>query len=179
LNRQTQALFAPRMRAYLRVTSEETIMRLRYTGLDAGPFRDLFDLDDAALAARGMVRVTADAKPGYPCRVSLEDAEPGETLLLLPFEHQPIDSPYRASGPIFVRQKATAPYDDERLPPVFSGRILSVRAYDTKGDMVEAELTDDAEAEALFRAMLGRADVAYLHVHNAKRGCYAARVDRA
>ncbi len=154
-------------------------MRLRYTGLDAGQFRDLFDLSDAELAARGMVRVTADAKPGFPCRVSLEDAEPGETLLLLPFEHQPVASPYRSSGPIFVREKATAPYDGENLPPVFPGRVLSVRAYDAKGDMVAADLTDGAEAEALFQAMLGREDVAYLHVHNAKRGCYAARVDRA
>jgi hypothetical protein len=157
----------------------ENIMRLRYTGLDAGLFRDLFDLNDTELAARGMVRVTADTKPGFPCRVSLEDAAPGETLLLLHFEHQPVDSPYRSSGPIFVREKAATPYDGESLPPVFPGRVLSVRAYDAKGDMVKAELTDGAEAEALLQAMLGRADVAYLHVHNAKRGCYAARVDRA
>jgi hypothetical protein len=154
-------------------------MRLRYSGLDADLFRDLFDLDDAGLAARGMVRVTADAKPGFPCRVSLEDAEPGEMLLLLPFEHQPANSPYRASGPIFVRQTARTSYQREVLPPVFAGRILSVRAYDTDGQMVEADVTEGAEAEPLFRAMLGRRDVAYLHVHNAKRGCYAARVDRA
>jgi hypothetical protein len=154
-------------------------MRLHYSGLDPAQFQPLFALDEAALAARGMVRVTADAKPGFPCRVSLEDAEPGETLLLLPFEHQPVASPYRSSGPIFVRETAAAPYDGEGLPPVFAGRVLSVRAYDAGGHMVEADLTDGAEAEALFQAMLGREDVAYLHVHNAKRGCYAARVDRA
>ena len=154
-------------------------MRLRYYGLDPAPFQPLFALDEADLAARGMVRVTADAKPGFPCRVSLEDAEPGETLLLLPFEHQPVESPYRASGPIFVREAAVTRYDGENLPPVFSGRILSVRAYDAAGHMVEADLTEGSGAEALFRAMLGREDVAYLHVHNAKRGCYAARVDRA
>jgi len=154
-------------------------MRLRYSGLDPIQFRLLFSLDEADLAARGMVRVTANAKPGFPCRVSLEDAEPGETLLLLPFEHQPVTSPYRASGPIFVREAALTPYDGENLPPVFAGRILSVRAYDIAGHMVEADLTEGTGAEALFHAMLGRKDVAYLHVHNAKRGCYAARVDRA
>jgi hypothetical protein len=158
---------------------EEKPMRLRYTGLDAAQFQPLFDLDDAALAARGMVRVTADAKPGFPCRISLEDAEPGETLLLLPFEHQPAHSPYRSAGPIFVRKKTVAAYDDARLPPVFSGRTLSVRAYDAQDHIVAAELAEGAAAEALFIDLLGRSDVAYLHVHNAKRGCYAARVDRA
>jgi hypothetical protein len=136
-------------------------------------------LGEADLAARGIVRVVADTKPGFPCRISLEDAEPGETLLLLPFEHQHADSPYRASGPIFVREGAKTPYEGGTLPPVFTGRILSVRAYDTSGQMVEADLADGTGADALFQEMLGRENVAYLHVHNAKRGCYAARVDRA
>jgi hypothetical protein len=157
----------------------ETRMHFRYTGLDARPFRSLFALSDDELAARGICRVTADAKPGFPCRVSLEDAEPGETLLLLPFEHQPAASPYRSSGPIFVRETATAAYDSPALPPVFPGRLLSVRAYDRDGSMVDAEAIEGAGAETLFARMLARGDVAYLHVHNAKRGCYAARVDRA
>lgn len=154
-------------------------MRFRYTGLDAAAFRSLFTLSDAELAACGIRRVTADAKPGFPCRVSLEDAEPGETLLLLAFEHQPVTSPYRASGPIFVRKAATAAYDSAALPPVFAGRLLSVRAYDQNGLIVDADVTEGADAETLFTRLLSREDVAYLHVHNAKRGCYAARVERA
>ena len=154
-------------------------MSFRYTGLDAGPFRSLFGLSDTELAARGMCRVTADTKPGFPCRVSLEDAEPGETLLLFAFEHQPAGSPYRASGPIFVREKAAAAYDSSVLPPVFAPRLLSVRAYDRDGMMVDADISEGAEAETLFTRLLARDDVAYLHVHNAKRGCYAGRVDRA
>lgn len=154
-------------------------MRFRYTGLDAAAFRNLFHLSDAELAARGIRRVTADAKPGFPCRVSLEDAEPGETLLLLAFEHQPVTSPYRSSGPIFVRKMASAAYDSAALPPVFTGRLLSVRAYDQNGLMVDADVTEGADAETLFARMLARDDVSYLHVHNAKRGCYAARVERA
>jgi hypothetical protein len=154
-------------------------MRFRYTGLDAGLFRSLFALGDAELAARGVSRVTANAKPGYPCRVSLEDAAPGESLLLLSFEHQPATSPYRSSGPIFVREAAAIAYDSTTLPPVFLPRLLSVRAYDHGGMMVDADITEGAQVEALFARMLARAEVAYLHVHNAKRGCYAARVDRA
>jgi len=157
----------------------ESLMPFRYTGLDAGQFLSLFALSDAELAARGIQRVTADKKPGFPCRVSLEDAAPGETLLLLPFEHQPAASPYRSSGPIFVREKAAAPYDSTHLPPVFASRLLSVRAYDQDGMMVDADITEGAHAETLFTQLLMRDDVAYLHVHNAKRGCYAARVERA
>jgi hypothetical protein len=100
-------------------------MSFRATGLPLSPFEPLFALDDDALAARGMRRVTADAKPGFPCRVSLADAEPGERLILLPFEHQPAHSPYRASGPIFVREAARAPFDEvDVVPPVLRGRQL-------------------------------------------------------
>lgn len=154
-------------------------MRFRYTGLDPAPFRELFALSDHELLARDIRRVIADQKPGFPCRVSLEDAAPGETLLLLAFEHQPETSPYRSSGPIFVRQAAVEAYEGTDFPPVFTGRLLSVRAYDGEGMMVDADVTEGSEAETLFARFLARDDVAYLHVHNAKRGCYAARVERA
>ena len=153
-------------------------MAFRYTGLDAGLFRNLFRLSDTELAARGIRRVIADAKPGFPCRVSLEEAEPGESLLLLPFEHQPVASPYRASGPIYVRQVASTTYDGTHLPPVFLHRLLSVRAYNRDGLMVEADTVEGPQAETVFARMLAREDAVYLHVHNAKPGCYAARVDR-
>jgi hypothetical protein len=154
-------------------------MRFRYTGLDAALFRELFALGDDELLARGVRRVTADTRPGFPCRVSLEDAAPGESVLLLAFEHQPQASPYRSSGPIFVREAAKAAYDGSDFPPVFMGRLLSVRVYDREGMMVDADIAEGRQAETLFSRMLAQADVAYLHVHNAKRGCYAARVERA
>ncbi|HEX3808507.1 MAG TPA: DUF1203 domain-containing protein [Rhizomicrobium sp.] len=153
-------------------------MPFRFTGLPLSDFQPLFGLSDAELAARDIVRVTADAKPNYPCRVTLENAEPGETLLLLAYEHQPAHSPYRSAGPIFVRESARTMYDGQELPPVFRGKMLSVRAYDGNGMMVEADVVAGDEAEPTFTRFLGREDVAYLHVHNAKRGCYAAKVER-
>lgn len=153
-------------------------MQLRYRGLDAAPFQPFFAMDDATLKAGGIVRVTCDASPGFPCRITLEDAEPGETLLLLTFEHQKADTPYRAGGPIFVRECARRAYDSNMLPPVFKSRTLSVRAYDEAGMMVQAALVDGEKAEPLFAQMLARPQVSYLHVHNAGRGCYAARVER-
>ena len=152
---------------------------LRYTGLDAAQFAPLFALDDATLAAQDISRVTCDASPGFPCRITLEDAEPGETLLLLSFQHQDAATGYRAKGPIFVRQKASTTYDSHELPPVMRTRMLSVRAYDAGGMMVDADLADGTAVEVLCEKLLARADIAYLHVHNAKPGCYAARVERA
>jgi hypothetical protein len=154
-------------------------MSFRATGLPLSPFEPLFGLDDEALAARGMCRVIADAKPGFPCRVSLADAVPGERLILLPFEHQPAHSPYRASGPIFVREAARTPFDEvDVVPPVLRGRPLSVRAYDAAGMMVDADVLDGDDVESAIARFFARGDVAYLQVHNAKRGCYACRIDR-
>ncbi len=148
-------------------------------GLDPAVFAPLFGLSDAALAERQIVRHFADAKPGFPCRVTLEEAEPGEALLLLNYEHLPVSSPYRASHAIYIREGASAAavYED-RIPEQLSRRLLSVRAFDAAGMMVEAEVIDGTELDTLTRDWLGRPQVAYLHVHNAKPGCFAARIDR-
>src|SRR5437868_13482654 len=106
-------------------------MTFRYIGLPVKSFAPLFALDSEALAVQGIRRMIVDEKPGFPCRVTLDDAEPGERVLLLPFEHQPAHSPYRASGPIFVRENARTAFDRTgEPPPVLRGRTLSVRAYD-------------------------------------------------
>jgi len=148
-------------------------------GLEPALFQPLFDLDDAALATRDMRRMRVDAPVGYPCRVSLEDAPVGEEVLLLPFVHQDSRSPYRASGPIFVRRgRREARRIAGQLPPYLTRRPLSVRAYDAADEMVEADVIDGAAAEPLIESYLARVDVSYLHVHFARRGCYACRVDR-
>jgi hypothetical protein len=155
-------------------------MPYRFLGLSAEQFAPLLALGDGELNARGMRRMIADEKPGFPCRVSLEDAEPGERLILLPYEHQPAHSPYRAAGPIFVRETARTTYDRSGdLPPVLHGRILSVRAYDKDELMVDADVVDGAGVEDLLAHQFGRADTDYVHIHFARRGCYACRVERA
>lgn len=148
-------------------------------GLSAEPFRPLLALDDEALAARNIRRVVADAAHGYPCRVSLQDAAVGERLLLLPYLHHDVAGPYRASGPIYIRELAAAPalFRDE-LPPSFPRRLLSLRAYDGEGWMREADVAEGQAARPIIERMLADASVAYLHIHNARPGCYACRVDR-
>jgi uncharacterized protein DUF1203 len=155
-------------------------MSYQLRGLEPALFETLFDLDDSQLARRGMRRMRSDKAVGFPCRISLEDTPVGEEVILLPFTHQDSRSPYRASGPIFVRrgQPAAARIVNE-LPAYLALRPLSVRAYDAADEMVDAEVVDGAEAEPLIERYLAREDVAYLHVHYARRGCYACRVDRA
>jgi hypothetical protein len=154
-------------------------MTFRIKGLEAAPFRDLFTLDDGALAARDMRRVIADEPHAAPCRVTLEDAAPGERLILLPYAHHTARSPYQASGPIFVREAAREAFDAVgTLPPVFQGRVLSVRAYDAEGLMTAADIAQ-SDPRSLFEAFFADPAVAYIDVHYAKRGCFSCRVERA
>ena len=149
------------------------------SGLPLSPFQPLFGLDDAALQARGARRYVADG-PGYPCRITLEDAAPGDTLLLLPWQHLDVDTPYRAGGPIFVNEKATQQaMVRNQVPEQQRSRLLSVRSYDAQGWMLDAEVDEGVRLESLIERFFADARTAYLQVHNARRGCYACRVDRA
>ena len=155
-------------------------MSFRITGLDPAPFRHLYGLSDEALAAQGAVRYVADKKPGFPDRIELRDLEPGETALLLNFAHQPADTPYRATHAIFVREGAEAAFAAVgEVPEVMRLRPLSLRAFDADHMMVDADLVDGREAEGLIARLLDNPQVAYIQAHYAKRGCYAARIERA
>lgn len=140
----------------------------------------LFSLDDDALQSLGAKRMMADKKPGFPCRVSLVDAAPGETVLLLPFTHHDVNSPYRASGPIFVRADAkTARLAINEIPEMLRSRLLSIRAYDQNAMMVSSEVADGRELAAHISRFFDDPRVEYLHLHNARPGCFNCRVERA
>ena len=152
----------------------------RLVGLSPASFAPLFALTEEELAARSIRRVVADKKPGFPCRISLVDAEIGEELLLLPYCHQPADSPYQASGPIFIRNGAHQRITDpSEVPPYVSGRLVSARAYDERDFIVDAEVCEGADVAAAIRRMFENPEVRYIHLHNAKRGCFSCRVERA
>lgn len=151
------------------------------TGLPIDDFRPLFGLSDAQLAERGIQRYTADADHGYPCRLTLEDAKTGDTLLLMNFEHQPADTPFRSSHAIFVNERAaaTARYQDQPAPVLTSRPFISLRAFDDAGMMTDGVVAPGAEVAPVIERMLADPNVAYLHAHFAGRGCFAARIDRA
>jgi hypothetical protein len=155
-------------------------MSFRILGLSPEPFLSLYGLPDAALAELGARRVVADAAPGYPDRVEMRDAAPGESLLLVNHVHHDVANPYRASHAIFVREGATRRYDvADAVPDVLRPRVLSLRAFDADDLMTDADLVDGRELERAVERMLADERVAYLHAHYAKRGCYAGRIERA
>jgi hypothetical protein len=153
-------------------------MSFRITGLPAAQFADWFTLSDAALAARHAVRRVADSKPGFPCRVSLTDAEVGEDVLLINYEHLPVDSPYRASHAIYIRAGEQTCDVVDAVPAMLRSRLLSLRAFDAAGMMTAADVVDGTELEPAIGKLFSDERAQYLHVHFARPGCYAARVDR-
>jgi hypothetical protein len=154
-------------------------MSFRITGLDPAPFRDLHFLSDDALAEKGVRRVRIEAKHAAPCRISLDDAEIGEAVLLLNYDHQPANTPYRQQGPIFVRE-SEAQFDRiDVIPPALARRTLSLRGFDGEDMMIEADLVEGAEAPAFIARFFANPKVAYIHAHYARRGCYAALIERA
>lgn len=154
-------------------------MTFRITGLSPEPFQSLFGLSDAELALRGVKRYVVDHSPGFPDRIEMRDATPGETVLLLNHLCQPADTPYRASHAIFVREGATQAYDAvDEVPEVMRLRLLSLRAYDADGMMLDADVILGTEMEPVVARLFSNSAVSYIHAHNAKRGCYSGRIDR-
>jgi len=154
-------------------------MTYRIEGLPPEAYRGLIGLSDAELAGRNAKRVTADTKPGFPCRVTLEDAEPGESLILFNHVSHDVPNPFRSAYAIYVRESAAeaACYVDE-TPPVFEGRVLGLRGFDGDGLLRGALLALPGEADAKIRAMLDRPEIETIHAHNAAAGCFAAKIVR-
>jgi Protein of unknown function (DUF1203) len=155
-------------------------MTYRITGLSPAPFAHLIGADDAALAAKGAVRVTAGADKGWPCRISLEDAKAGESLILVNHVSHDVATPYRSAYAIYLRETAgeVAEFVDE-TPPVFEGRPMALRGFDAGGMLRDAALALPGEADAKIRALFESEEIAYIHAHNAAHGCFAAKVERA
>jgi hypothetical protein len=156
-------------------------MNFRITGLPAAPFRHLYGLSDADLTGHGAKRYLAHESPGFPDRIEMRDAHIGETLLLLNHEHQPAASPYRSSHAIFVREGAEDTFDRvNEVPGVMRvpGRLLSFRGFDADHMMVDADVIACTDVDATIARFFAQEKIAYIHVHNAKQGCYSGRIDR-
>lgn len=153
-------------------------MNFTVSGLSPEPFVPLYGLSDGELGKRRARRVVVDGS-GFPERIEMRDAKIGETLLLVNFEHQGADTPYRSSHAVYVREGATETWAGDHLPEVMRRRLLSLRAFSAEGSMVGADVVEGRDAEPLIERFFGNPGVAYIHAHYAKPGCYAARIDRA
>jgi hypothetical protein len=154
-------------------------MTYQITGLAPSQFAHLIGLTDEELARHGVARMMADGRPSFPCRIQLDDAKAGETLLLVNHVSHEGNNPYRASHAIFVSESAREPavYQDE-IPPALTRRILSLRAFDASGMMIDAALAQPGEADVAIRRLLASELVDHIDAHNATRGCFAARIER-
>jgi hypothetical protein len=153
----------------------------RISGISADIVDQYRHLSDEELPKHRVLRRVADEKPGFPCRVSLVDAEIGESVFLFNFEHLPGLSPYRSAGPIFVRESVTETYSKTNaIPEVLRvpDRLFSMRAYDDKDLLVAAEVTESAEIDQSIQRLFADSSIVYIHVHNAGPGCYSCRIDR-
>ena len=155
-------------------------MSFQIHSLPAEDFADLFTLSDAELAKRNARRQTVRTKPGTPCRVSMVDAEVGETVILLGYEQQPANSPYKATHAIFVREGAPqARLAVDEVPEVLRSRLVSLRLFDRGDMMIDADVLEGVGLAAAITKAFENEQVAYIHLHNAKPGCFAASVTRA
>jgi hypothetical protein len=153
-------------------------MTFRISGLPAEPFQHLFALSDAELQRQGAIRRVAEDS-GYPCRISLTDAKAGDEVILVNYEHQDADTPYRSRHAIYVRAGERRYDQAGEVPEQLRKRLLSVRAFDAAGMMLDADVTEGKALETQIDRFFADDTVAYLHLHYARQGCYAARVDRA
>ena len=154
-------------------------MPFQIRGLEADAFSNLFSLDEQGLAAIGAQRIIADEADAYPCRVSLMRVAEGEELLLLNHIHQPTPtSPYRASGPIFVSRASEAGAYRNELAPILKDRLLSLRAYDADALIVDAEVGKNEQVLDLIERFFSNPQIAHIDAHFARRGCFAARIER-
>src|SRR6185312_11214848 len=154
-------------------------MSFRITGLAAQQFSEWFTLSDEELRRRHARRVAVDRKPGFPCRISLTDAEPGDDVLLINYMHLAADSPYRASHAIYIRAGETTYDATNEIPPMLRSRLLSLRAFDAQHMLSAADVVDGTVLEEAIERMFVDTRTQYMHVHFAKPGCYAARIARA
>jgi hypothetical protein len=124
------------------------LMAFRILGLDPSPFMPLYGLPSDELARRGVRRLVVDASPGFPDRVEVRDAAPGETVLLLNHVHQPADTPFRASHAIFVRENVEPVATVDEMPPALRRRLLALRAFDA------GQITDDVKLRQIVEPVL-------------------------
>ncbi len=155
-------------------------MNFQIVALDKKQFQPWLQLNDRELRQHNARWIVADAQPGYPCRVSLQDAEVGERVLLLPYTHLDVPAPYRACGPIFIREKALqASLQVNQIPDVLRHRMLSLRAYDQQSMMKYAEVVQPDDLLMALEQQLQDPEIETVHIHNAKPGCFSCAAYRA
>lgn len=154
-------------------------MSFQFHPLDKSQFDKFFAMGADELDRTHSVLMNAEGG-GCPCRVSLQDAKPGEAVLLTPFQHQDAKTPYRSSHAIFVRKDAVqAEPKVGEVPEYLLHRLISLRGFSKADMLIAAEVSEGSRLQQVLVDMLSDDTVAYIHVHNAREGCFHAKVTRS
>ena len=154
-------------------------MDFQIKALDHELFESMFDLSDKELSDMGGIRMKVDKKPGFPCRVSLEDGELGEEVILIPFEFHKTKSPYQAKGPIFIRKGVKQKeLRKNEIPEMLNNRLLSFRGYDRDGIMKVAITEEGTNTKEKIEEIFRNKAISYIHIHNSSPGCFNCGVRR-
>ncbi len=147
--------------------------------LPAGQFAALWELSASELQQRSAQLIAVDSEVGYPCRISLQDAPVGEQLIAMPYVHHPVKSFFRASGPIYIRRQVpeSKPAPGE-IPSFLASRLISIRAYDSAAMLHTADVVSGDQLDTVIPKLLSVNQISYLHLHNARPGCYLCEVTR-
>jgi hypothetical protein len=124
--------------------------------------------------------VQADTTGGNPLRCCLRETLPGEGVLLIAYTPPGTRGAYAERGPVFIHAERCGGYlAPDRYPPALSHRQQVVRAYDRDGRIADGVLVSNGEhATAVIGELLGRTDVALVHLRNVGYGCYNFAVRR-
>ena len=154
-------------------------MPFRISGLNPAPFQPFFGLSEAELHKHHIQRYHVTEPNMCPDRIEMRDLDPGETALLLNYEHLPVDSPYRSRHAIYVREGAQSAVEAVgTVPEMMASRLLALRAIDQEGCIIDAEIAAGRAIEPIIATFFEEQNCRYIHAHFARRGCYAGLITR-
>jgi hypothetical protein len=134
-------------------------------------------LVEAGAADHAVIKV--DSATGFPCRHCLRWAQPGEGVILFPYASIPAGHPYSETGPIFVHAEPCERYSATREYPADFRNGRAFRAYDADYNMIDAEIVNGREPEAIIEKLLQNPKTEFVDARSLTRGCFTFRILRA
>lgn len=119
---------------------------------------------------------------GFPCRVCLRYAAPGESVLLGSYNLPKPQGLYWTPSPIFVHAEPCTPYQGtDELPDIIRrNALVSVRVYDAEGMVLYdlGQVSDGGQADVPLARALADARTSFVNIHTARPGCLLSRVEK-
>lgn len=150
-------------------------------------YRVLAISDAVAEAVRANLRSPQYGHPAYvelaagfgPCRSCLRTFNEGqEERVLFTYNTFSDTTITPLPGPVFIHRDACAPYAEAGMPSDLNTLDLLVEAYNEDGSVIAWEHPAPGNVEDAVLKLFSTQEARFLHLRNAKAGCYVARVER-